>query len=509
MHGRPTPGPAVDDPALVDTLRDVLLRVGYTGAGVAEVLPAVRSGLRAQDLPLYDRQVPPGDPLPTLVRLFLLGLPVREEEVATALAPLEVGRLEGAHLLHAAGGMVTSLVQLLCVRDLLLLGDRDDAILEQPGWVSASSPTAQVLDFLTVPRDATSALDLGCGSGMHALLAARRGANVIAVDVDPRAIAFTRFNARLNRLGGIACRRGSWFEPVADQRFDLIVSNPPFVISPDSGLTFRDGGLPGDDVSRLVVTGAAAHLDEGAYAHVLCNWAVQGGRRWDDAPRRWLEGTGCDALVVHFATDDPLSYAATWNGPLRTRDPAAFAAAIDRWLAYYSALGITALCGGAIVMRRRSGKRNWVRAQSLHRPLEGPAGDDVLRVFEGQDLLDPRPTDDALLDGVFRLVDPHEVRQILQHRGGAYESQRCTVAKTSGLGLEVDLDPEALQIVLRLDGRDTVREIVARVASDLGFDASSLSEKACPAIRSLLLSGFATSPREAGRAASPPVPSRS
>lgn len=489
---QPTAGPVVDDPALVDNLRTALLRVGYTSAGVSRVLPAVRLGLSARDLPLYDRQVPSGEPLPTLIRLFLLGLSVPEPDVTRALSPVNVGHLVHANLVTSADGIVTSLTQLLCIGDLLLFGDRDDAILDQPGWVSASSPTAQVLDFLTVPRHGRSALDLGCGAGMHALVAARRNDTVTATDVNLRAIAFTRFNARLNQVTNLVCREGSWFEPVADEQFDLIVSNPPFVVSPDATLPFRDGALPADDVSRLIVTQAAAHLREGGYGHVLCNWAVREGERWDAAPQRWLQNVGCDALVVHFSTDDPLPYAAVWNAPLRTRDQAAFEAALDRWVTYYSSSGITALCGGAIVMRRRSAHRRWMRTLTLRQAPEGAAGEDVLRLFEGQDLLESPATDGLLEDEVFELADRHEVRQVLQHRGGAYNSQRCTVARPAGLGLEVEVDPEALQVILRLDGHHTLRELTGRVANELGLEASRLLEKATAAVRDLVRGGFLT-----------------
>jgi hypothetical protein len=171
---RLTPGPAVDDPALVDTLRDVLLRVGYTGADVAEVLPAVRLGLRAQDLPLYDRQVPSGELLPTLVRLFLLGLPVQEADAAHALAPLELGHMEDAHLLTAASGVVTSLAQLLCVGDLLLFGDRDDAVLDlhvtagRPQPRTATRGRSSSSTSCATPKEASSKAGLSSGVGSAA-----------------------------------------------------------------------------------------------------------------------------------------------------------------------------------------------------------------------------------------------------------------------------------------------------------------------------------------------------
>ena len=494
-----TPGPA-DDRGLADTLRDVLLGADYTSAGVGAVLPAVRQGLRTRDLPLYDRQVPPSDPLRVLIRLWLLGLPVSEDDAGRALAPLDLRHLEEAHLLSVVDEVATSRAQLLCVGDLLLFGDRDDAILEQPGWVAASSPTAQLLDHLTVRRPVGSSLDVGCGSGMLALLAARHSDRVTAADLNPRAIAFTRLNARLNNASRLDLRRGSWFEPVAGDQFDLIVSNPPFVVSPDSGLLFRDSPLPADDVSRMVATEAVPRLTEGGFAHVLCNWALREGEDWEDPPRRWLADAGCDALVLHFGTDDPMSYAATWNAPLRSEDPSAFSETLDRWLDYYRRLGITALCAGAVVVRRRSGQDNWVRTLSLPLRPEEPAGDQVLRLFEGQDVLAALPSEDALRDATIRLVDRHEVRQILNHQGGGYHSHRCTVATTSGLRLAIEVEPDVLQVILRLDGSRTVADVVDDVAQQMGFDRAGLLGRTLPAIRELLRHGFVHFPDSAGRA---------
>jgi release factor glutamine methyltransferase len=74
-------------------------------------------------------------------------------------------------------------------------------------------------------------LDLGCGSGVGAVFAARCGARVIAVDLNPEALRCARLNALLNHLDDkIETRPGDLFEPVKDQRFDLILFNPPFYL---------------------------------------------------------------------------------------------------------------------------------------------------------------------------------------------------------------------------------------------------------------------------------------
>jgi HemK-related putative methylase len=72
-------------------------------------------------------------------------------------------------------------------------------------------------------------LDMGTGSGAGAVFAARRGAQVVAVDINPEAVRCARMNVLLNGLDDrVEVREGDLFAPVAGQRFDLVLFNPPF-----------------------------------------------------------------------------------------------------------------------------------------------------------------------------------------------------------------------------------------------------------------------------------------
>ncbi|WNI14889.1 HemK2/MTQ2 family protein methyltransferase [Actinacidiphila sp. ITFR-21] len=83
-------------------------------------------------------------------------------------------------------------------------------------------------------------LDVGTGSGALALLAARMGARVSATDISWRAVATARINAA--RVGTrIRVRRGDLTAPMADRTFDLVVSNPPYVPTPDTRRTATRG----------------------------------------------------------------------------------------------------------------------------------------------------------------------------------------------------------------------------------------------------------------------------
>ena len=172
------------------------------------------------------------------------------------------------------------------------------------GISSASTSLAQ----LTMREPVGRALDLGTGCGVQALHLAGHADQVVATDVNSRALWMTRLNAALNGAE-VEVRDGSFFEPVAGERFDLISTNPPFVISPATGerLVYRDSGLPGDRVVEHIVRTGPDHLADGGWLQVLANWSIVEGRPWDERLGSWLR-EDCDALVVQRETLDPAAY---------------------------------------------------------------------------------------------------------------------------------------------------------------------------------------------------------
>ena len=136
--------------------------------------------------------------------------------------------------------------------------------------ISDSRFLADVLREQTLPPRA-SALDLCTGSGILALTAAQRGArDVTAVDVSRRAVMTVKLNARLNGLN-VRALRGDLWDAVGDQRFDAIVSNPPYVPSEDDELPTRgpqrawDAGRDGRLVLDRIVAGIDDHLRPGGF----------------------------------------------------------------------------------------------------------------------------------------------------------------------------------------------------------------------------------------------------
>src|SRR5262249_33691110 len=192
--------------------------------------------------------------------------------------------------------------RILPVGDLYVASDdypQHDGRDDPPDYVAAYTLTSRVCDCLTPRVRGARALDVGTGSGVQALLAARLASRVVATDINPRALAFTEVNAALNGFTNIEVRLGSLFDSVARERFDLITCNPPSVVSPENRWAYRDSGLQGDEISRRVLLAAADHLSEGGYSTMLASWIGASEDAADERPAAWARTLrGCDAWIL-------------------------------------------------------------------------------------------------------------------------------------------------------------------------------------------------------------------
>ena len=446
----------------MDELGLELQRAGLNEVALAELFgPAWTS----DDVPLVLDRYRSSDPRAALVRAFVLG-----ERVAPDSLPVPADALAAAGLLDLDDGGAVARVRLTPFAGLLVAHEAEAA---DANFVTGVNAASRTLATLTVRRPVERALDLGTGCGVEALLAARHAREVVATDINPRALEYAALGARLNGLA-LDLREGSFFEPVEGELFDLIVANPPFVVSPDSEFVYRDSGLPGDAVCREVVRGAAAHLRPGGYATVLCNWICRTSEeRWEPLVK-WVDGLNCDALLLAHGAVEPLRYASRWNEPLRP-DPKAYAAAVGRWLDYYERDGIVGIGIGAVILRGRESP-GCVRGFTAPRPATGSASDHILRLFAASD----RDGDD-LLDDRVALVSGHRLDQTLVY-GEEYSVAGVTMSLAEGVGLVAEIDPEVLPLLFELTPPQTVR--TAAAAADL--EAADV----VPTIRRLLEYGL-------------------
>ncbi len=296
---------------------------------------------------------PAAAPTALLTALFMLGEPVPAAALDVALPRTGATGARATGLVDTpdAQGLVRPLVDLRpheAVDDVgevrwWVASDVGELVTGRelaPDHVLGIGRAGLTLAGLTPRRPVGRALDLGCGCGIQALYLLRHCEQVVATDVSARALAFTSFNTALAGVGPerLDLRQGSFLEPLAGERFDLIATNPPFVITPpavrQAGLPlmeYRDTGAP---VLPVLVPGLAGLLRGGGTLVMLGNWEHRAGQDWRERVSTWLP-QDVDAWVVQRDLQDPVQYATTWlrdGGMTPERDLTGFEAALGAWV---------------------------------------------------------------------------------------------------------------------------------------------------------------------------------
>ncbi len=487
-------------PALVDRLRAALLDAGFGYDAVAERLgPLAHAALSRNETTMGLRATAARTPLDTLTRLWPLQAAV-DAEAAEAALPGLVDPLCVAGLLERSVGSVRARVDLRPYaddeHDWWVVSDLTPGLDGSPNRVgsdhvlgisSASSSLAQ----LTVRDQVDRALDLGTGCGVQSLHLADHVRRVVATDVNRRALAMARLNARLNEVE-YDVREGSLFEPVRGEEFDLVVTNPPFVVSPATGelLVYRDSGLPGDEMVRRVVTQTPRHLAPGGLGQILANWVHVEGEPWEERLSGWIEGlvgdgVGCDAWVVQREVADPAQYVELWlrdAGHDRSPD---YVRRYDAWAGWFEDQGISGIGFGWINLRRTERERPVVRIEEWPYEVEQPLGPTVGAWAASVDLLAGLSDEQVL--GRPWTARP-DVRQETVGAPGAEDPEVIVLRQQRGLRRARQVDTAEAALVGASDGDLTPAQILDAVASLTGAPA----DLGADTVRSLVADGFLT-----------------
>ncbi|MEU2459086.1 methyltransferase [[Kitasatospora] papulosa] len=481
-------------------LREALTAAAFTADGLLERLgaPAYAALARSETVPAL-RATRGDSPLDTLVRLFLLQRSVPAAAAAAAL-PLEEC-VADCWVVHE-GDLVRATVDVRPYggpegQDWFIVSDLGCAVggaggigSHEEGVVLGVGGASTTLAGITVRKPVTSALDLGTGSGIQALHAASHAGRVTATDVNPRALEFTRLTLALSGAAPADLREGSLFDPVGAETFDLIVSNPPFVISPGARLTYRDGGMGGDDLCRTLVQQAGEHLAEGGYAQFLANWQHVEGEEWQDRVRSWVPA-GCDAWIVQREVQDVTQYAELWlrdSGDHRT-DPDLYAERYEAWLDEFEARSTRAVGFGWITLRKSAAAavNPSIVAEEWPHAVEQPLGSAVEAHFARQDYL--REHDDAaLLSAHFTLAE--EVMQEQVGLPGAEDPEHVVLRQHRGMRRATKVDAVGAGFAGVCDGSLPAGRILDAIAQLMAEDPVLLRDRTPQAIRLLVEEGF-------------------
>ena len=365
-------------PATADALRTALDRADYRTDGVRGLLGREAHAAlgRGEPEPAF-RATADGGPLGVLVRMLLLGSVEPDAAVAAALAPLAPADAAAAGLLRRDGEGWAAALDLRPHGadeggEWWVLSDLD-ARRQERDHVTGVGGASLTLASATPRTPVGTVLDLGTGCGVQALHAARHARAVTATDVAPRALAMARATFALNDLD-VELLDGPWLAPVGGRRFDLIVSNPPFVPGPARvDYVYRDSGQAGDDALAALVRALPAHLEPGGVAQLLGSWLHVRGEDWPDRVRSWLPD-GVDAWIVQREVTDPALHVGTWqrDAGLDLHSPAARAQA-GAWLDWLAAQKVEAVGFGFLTLAdRRAARRRRPRWSSRTCPTISP-----------------------------------------------------------------------------------------------------------------------------------------
>ncbi|MEU3232302.1 class I SAM-dependent methyltransferase [Nocardiopsis alba] len=485
--------------ALADRLRGILIDADYTVSGVRDRLgdAAAKALAREQLVPAL-RATGGEERLGLLLRLWWLRSPI---PLRAAAAILPVDELVRTGLVTVDEGPESPVVRALVhLGPWELEDDRPGFVVSDPkvrpgsgdvpghDHVVGAGGASANLSRLMVDGPFERALDLGTGCGVQALHLASRAQEVVATDLNPRAVRLAGISLALSGITDARLLQGSLFEPVEGERFDLIVSNPPFVITPETArFTYRESDLPGDTVCAELVRQAPAHLTEGGWAQFLANWTHTDGDDWADRVGGWITGTGCSGWVVQRDVQDPAEYVELWLRDSCEHGTPEYTRRYDAWLDYFEREGIKGIGFGWISLRNDVAQDATVRVEELRHEVEQPVGRYLPDVVDGA-MTAHRLTDAALLSAHVALAPG-----VIEERvavPGAPDPEKILLRQREGARRVARVGTVEAALASVCDGTMPVGPLLDAIAELMGEDPEMIRERTPEALRTLISEGF-------------------
>ncbi len=342
---------------------------------------------------------------------------------------------------------------------------------------------------------ARQALDVGTGSGFLASLLSPSCERVHAIDVNPRGDSLREFSARWNGFTNITFHAGDLFAPVRNERFDLIVSNPPFMIAPvtsafSNRYRFKHSGLEGDTFCLNLARGASQLLIEGGYFHMMFQWEELADIPWSAMLEKSLAGLGCDVWVARLTSESAAEHVAAWVAGLSDEEQASAETLAEQAHAYFQNKNVASVGSGLLTMRRASQRENYLWFDEAPDDRSEPYGASVAALMDARVRLS-HIDDNALLKEIVRASPDLNLLQTSSVRDAQWAVSNSELLLTRGLKYSFgDVHPDIVEMLPHLDGRHTLAELLARLSSGGKGALPPADPKRMSDLRELLWYGF-------------------
>ncbi|MEE4379856.1 MAG: class I SAM-dependent methyltransferase [Candidatus Competibacteraceae bacterium] len=473
-------------------LREFFVTTGYDNPTFVTRLGTTDPPLpQLRNEPRFLEQTREPDALNCLIRWFFIGFPVAEATAQEHLPDWFIPLCLDHQLLRTENDQLISETLIVPYQHLLIAADLHQRLHTADAFdqVLSLNPTARYLLNFTIRQPQRSTLDLGAGCGIQALLAATHSEQVVATDLNDRATEYARFNARFNGLENIECVTGDLFQPAAGRKFDLIVTNPPFVLAPSKRFIYRDNEMELDQLCRRIVREAPDYLNEGGYFQMICEWAQIKDEPWEQRIGEWFDGVPCDVWVYKNVTRTPPWYAQTRLMETLYDSAEADAKTFAEWMDYYRDRGVEAVHGGLIVMRRREGSV-WFKIEEQTEGLQHPFGNAVQQNFLNRDFLAEHADDASLLASKLRFSPDAKLTQDFQYAEGHWQPKLPLLQLESGIPYSAAFTIDVAQFLARFDGTKTVEQLANELASSVNADPAQVVSECLNMVRNMVARSF-------------------
>jgi SAM-dependent methyltransferase len=494
--------------AACGALRNACAQAGYTESTLA-LTRTVPRGVQGMAIPLLRRTLlhaSPETPDHTFAAGVLALMFASEDDVGEATVREILGELLTDALL-ASGfiapstveGSLASNFQFLPLDGLYLIGDH---VANGLSAVMPPGPTTGELVGVMPEHVDGRVLDIGCGPGSLALVAAHRGARwATGVDINPRAIQMAEFNARLNGVKNVTFAVGDLTEPVRGERFDLVVAQPPFVVQPQdtAPIVFVHGGPTGETITQRVVAALADVLAPGGRALILAETPTRPSEPVHQHFRRDADDAAIDLVVLATPASSPDQQALTYATLEAPDGGPDYTAAVARYADHLESLDIRLVSHVLIVARARHPQSDAARHRfSATIPITRLGVGDGLAIDALLASLDLASMDDAALAAAKLRASPFA--HWVEERTAPDPAERPTRAVRFAAGRfasDIDnLSESAFRLAGLVDAAESVEAAAREHALASGLDASAARAQLLRFVREALGRGLLEPYRE-------------